>query len=135
MPANARTALTVLTRHGSYSVSGEGYAPNGTLSCDSGSIQGAAILQTACRSALLCNDANVIHEDGEWHLHGDPTEGALHVLARKHGVSTQDVEAQWPRLDTLPVETEKRYMAPLHPSTRGEREIAMKDARERVLGL
>lgn len=135
LTANAMTARAVVTRHGSYSVSGEGYAPNGTLSCDSGSIQGDAILQTACRIALLCNDANVIHEDGEWHLHGDPTEGALHVLARKHGLSTQDVEAQWPRLDTLPFETEKRYMATLHPSTSGEREIAIKGAPDRLIGL
>ena len=31
----------------------------------------------------LCNDSVIRHDDGEWQLVGDPTEGALTVLATK----------------------------------------------------
>ncbi|MDQ2075296.1 HAD-IC family P-type ATPase [Marinimicrobium sp. ABcell2] len=135
LTANAMTARAVVTRYNHYSVSGEGYAPEGTLSSDTGTPDADEVLNAACRIALLCNDANITQDDGEWHLHGDPTEGALHVLALKHGLGQHSTGRDWPRLDTLPFETEKRYMASLHAHPSGSREVAIKGAPDRLLSL
>jgi magnesium-transporting ATPase (P-type) len=38
------------------------------------------------RVAALCNDARVEQRGGRWRSTGDPTEGALLILARKGGI-------------------------------------------------
>jgi Ca2+-transporting ATPase len=40
---------------------------------------------------LLCNDAILQKEQGEWVILGDPTEGALVVLAGKGGLNQQQL--------------------------------------------
>ena len=64
----------------------------------------------------LCADAEV--RDGS--LVGDPTEGALVVLAAKGGVDPTLTREQYPRVATLPFDAAYKMMATFH---------AMKDAR------
>lgn len=55
-----------------------------------------------------------------WKVVGDPTEGALIVVAQKAGLERQKLDRQMPRLDTIPFESEFQYMATLHEGSRGE---------------
>jgi len=140
LTANAMTARSLSTASNRYSVSGEGYAPHGDIrrsaEDDTGNnTEEDAQLSAACRIALLCNDANITEEDGEWQMHGDPTEGALLVLARKHEELAEKRQNHWPRIDSIPFETEKRYMATLHDADDEERELAIKGAPDRLLDL
>ena len=68
-----------------FQVSGTGYAPSGSISLDGrklGTIPAA--LQELGVASLLCNDATLEHSGGgKWQVIGDPTEGALIVLAEK----------------------------------------------------
>lgn len=48
---------------------------------------------------------------------GDPTEGALITSAAKAGLSQVGLDAQRPRLDSIPFESEYQYMATLHDGT------------------
>lgn len=66
------------------------------------------------RAGLLCNDSRVVESDGRWSVQGDPTEGALEVVARKAGLHRDEEEAALPRLDTIPFESRYQYMATLH---------------------
>ena len=84
---------------------------------------------------MLCNDANLINKNGDWTMHGDPTEGALLTLATKHGLMLHQVTQEWQRIDILPFESDKRYMATLHHNQDGLVRVMMKGAPERLLGF
>ncbi|MBY4675115.1 cation-translocating P-type ATPase [Marinobacterium arenosum] len=137
LTTNAMTARELVNSAGHYSISGEGYRPAGGFrdrhsqalvepSQDS-------LLNRSCLIALLCNDANLTESNDDWELHGDPTEGALLVLAMKHGLSLDACKRAWPRIDELPFETERRYMATLHHDAEGHRLLAVKGAPDRIL--
>ena len=82
----------------------------------------------------LCNDALLTEEDGSFSILGDPTEGALIVAAAKAGTNKEELEKTFPRLDEIPFQSEKLYMATLHPQDKG-RVVYVKGAAERLLAL
>ncbi|MDZ4262736.1 MAG: HAD-IC family P-type ATPase [Pseudomonadota bacterium] len=140
LTANAMTARQLITASNHYLVSGEGYEPRGDFR-RKGEHQASPIpkddqqLVSACRIALVCNDANLTRDNNRWQLHGDPTEGALYVLALKFGLTAEQAQQQWPRLDVLPFESEKRYMAVSHPLENGANTLSVKGAPDRLLEL
>jgi magnesium-transporting ATPase (P-type) len=93
-------------------------------------------LQALARCALLCNDAQLTHNDeAGWTLVGDPTEGALLSFARKTGLDPRDAAEEMPRVDEIPFESENRFMATLHHDHQGNAFVLLKGAPERVLDL
>lgn len=126
LTANAMTVRSVVFASGSVVVSGEGYAPLGEMQSD----VPTALRERVAQIALLCNDARLEERDGEWVLHGDGTEGALVSFAIKAGLQ-QEQRAQWPRLDELPFQTQRRYMASLH-SIDGQALLLAKGAPEAI---
>ncbi len=139
LTANAMTAREVFTTNGSYRITGEGYKPEGAIELTETSekiLMGHDDRFTqACIISGLCNDARVVHKDTGWELYGDPTEGALLVLALKHGMSSKEIEDDWPRVDLLPFESENRYMATLHHNIDDRIMLCVKGAPERVLSF
>ena len=65
---------------------------------------------------------------------GDPTEGALVAVAAKANLDKEKLQAASPRLDEIPFQSEKLYMATLHPHD-GKRVAYVKGATERLLSL
>ncbi|MEC4813395.1 MAG: HAD-IC family P-type ATPase [Scytonema sp. PMC 1069.18] len=65
-------------------------------------------------AGLLCNDAHLEPRQNQWFVVGDPTEGALVVVARKAGLSQSKLSEAMPRLDTIPFDSAYQYMATLH---------------------
>ncbi|MDA7087235.1 HAD-IC family P-type ATPase [Pseudomonas sp. SA3-5] len=117
-------------------VSGVGYAPAGGFHLAGAPLQIDRALLDIGRAALLCNDAR-LEEDaaGIWQLHGAPTEGALATLALKTGLCAQETQAELPRSDTIPFESEHRFMATLHHDHSGHGLIYLKGAPERLLEM
>jgi magnesium-transporting ATPase (P-type) len=137
LTANAMTAREVFVSSGGYKIRGEGYKPEGAIEVR-GTGQKVLIdhdsdFTQACAVAILCNDANLVNDDGGWVLHGDPTEGALLTLAMKHGLTAAQQSTDWPRIDILPFESEKRYMATLHHNADGLIRLMAKGAPERLI--
>ncbi len=90
-----------------YKVTGEGYATQGQL-LHAG---GARIdLDEILLPMALCADARL---DGET-LIGDPTEGALIVLAEKGGISIDQARAMYPRVAEVPFDSDYKFMATFH---------------------
>ena len=136
---NEMTAVRVVLPAREVSVSGTGYAPEGGFHQEDGSVLHPGddpALQALLHCALLCNDAR-IHRDGQgaWILTGDPTEGALTALAHKAGLDATVGAQTFPRLDAIPFESERQYMATLHHDHAGHHELLLKGAPERVLAL
>ncbi len=138
LTANAMTAREMFTALGDYKISGEGYKPEGAIemrgSGEKVLIDHDSCFTQACIVAMLCNDANLTNENNDWQLHGDPTEGALLTLAMKHGLTLRQVSNGWPRIDIIPFESDKRYMATLHHNQEGQVRLMVKGAPERLLG-
>ena len=119
---NEMVVAAAETPAGAFTVSGEGYAPEGAITPDGD-------LSALARAAALCNDAALREKQGRWMVEGDPMEGALLAFAGKAGISTRDR-----RLDAIPFDSRHRFMAVLSESPAG-RIVHVKGAPERVLGM
>lgn len=87
-------------------------------------------------AGALCNDAQLVEQEGRWTIVGDPTEGALLVAAKKAGIDPGQAGERFPRIDAIPFESERQYMATLHRSDSGrEAVIYLKGAVEKTLRL
>lgn len=74
------------------------------------------------RIGLLANDAHVENEQAplsEIVITGNPTERALILAGRAHGLSREFLRKEYPRLDAVPFDSEKKYMATLHDGPDG----------------
>ncbi|MGD8999441.1 MAG: cation-transporting P-type ATPase [Granulosicoccaceae bacterium] len=134
---NEMTVQTVATSAGTCEVSGAGYDPHGSFSLDGKDItpQEFPLLHEVSQAALLCNDATLSEVDGQWHMQGDPTEGALVTLALKAGLEHNYCQSQYPRTDAIPFESQHRFMATLHHDHAGHGFVYLKGAPERVLEM
>ncbi|HEY0286727.1 MAG TPA: cation-transporting P-type ATPase [Pseudomonas sp.] len=130
---NEMTVQRVVCAGHVFDLGGVGYAPVGDCSIDGRIIDPAhyPALCLAIRTGVLCNDAHLRSEDGLWHVEGDPTEGALLVLGGKTGLS----EDAWTRLDSIPFESQHRFMATHHRDGNGQSWIFVKGAPERILDM
>jgi len=134
---NEMTVQRVVCASAAVDVGGVGYEPVGQCSIDGHPVDPAAYpaLELAIRAGVLCNDAALREEDGAWRVEGDPTEGALLVLGAKAGLTQEAGREEWPRRDSIPFESEHRFMATWHEAGQGAPWIFVKGAPERVLDM
>ncbi len=134
---NEMTVQSIATTDGMYEVSGVGYDPHGDFSIEQKGISPNehVILKDIARAAALCNDASLQNKNGQWQIHGDPTEGALISFAHKAGVEQLFAQEEYPRIDAIPFESEHRFMASLHHDHSNHHFIYLKGAPERVLDM
>src|SRR5690606_3248664 len=110
---NEMTVQLIVTAAGNFEVSGVGYESHGTIRPLDGQADTTQLMTTVL-AGVLCNDSALTPRSEATHVIGDPTEGALLVLAEKAGLSLQTVASEWPRRDSIPFESENRYMATYH---------------------
>src|SRR5262249_61100083 len=94
-----------------YNVTGQGYAAEGQILTNGNPVGEDPVLKLMGRVSMLCNDAELIQADGSWRVEGDPTEGALYPFASKTGLERQAEQSAFPRVDTIPFESEHKFMA------------------------
>ncbi|GIO10731.1 calcium-translocating P-type ATPase, SERCA-type [Cohnella xylanilytica] len=115
-------------------VTGEGYEPIGQFLANGRAVEAKsdAGLRRLTQIAALCNNAELAQDErGEdarkkktakeseaaassgWNVKGDPTEGALLVLAGKSGASRPSLEALYPRVKEFPFDAERKRMSVL----------------------
>jgi len=118
-------------------VTGEGYNPQGGFQQNGQQLntENNAALNLNLQIGALCNDALLTCEHDFCSVYGDPTEGALVVLAAKAGMEKEKLEKGFPRLDEIPFQSEKQYMATLHPRDNGGKVVYVKGSVERILSF
>lgn len=132
---NEMTVTALYAGNRSFEVSGVGYRPEGDFFHAGISLnQGVIELQELLQAGVLCNESQLREEENEWKIEGDPTEGSLLVAALKGGLEPTEVRNTWKRIDSIPFESERQYMATLHQGP--ERTVIyLKGAIERVLEM
>ncbi|MDQ6420841.1 calcium-translocating P-type ATPase, SERCA-type [Paenibacillus sp. LHD-117] len=123
-------------------VSGEGYDPTGAIYENGNAVDPKhdLHLKRLLQVGALCNNAQVerVEEQqakrrkgaepvAEWRLKGDPTEGALAVLATKLGSSAKSLEMLYKREKEFPFDSERKRMSVI-VSHQGGRLICTKGA-------
>jgi Ca2+-transporting ATPase len=101
---NQMTAVEVIDPTDRYTISGSGYELEGTVLHAAGS---SDTLAAAIEPYVVASDASLV--DGK--VVGDPTEGALLVLAHKAGLDVDATRELRPRIATLPFDPTYKLMA------------------------
>ncbi len=112
---------------------GSGYEPKGKV------YMGEQILKkynqnltNSLKYSVACSDANIYKEKEKWKVDGDPTEAALVVAAEKIKIKKHDIEEQLYRIDAVPFDTTKHYMATLHKNN-SQNILIVKGTIEKIL--
>lgn len=105
---NQMTAVQMAVPGHRYAVDGKGYSTQGKINRVAG--QTEIPLDQFLMPMVLASDA--VLSDGE--LLGDPTEGALVVLAAKGGIDAVSTRREYPRIAELPFDSEYKLMATFH---------------------
>jgi len=116
-------------------VRGVGYEPQGEFLFEDKKLDPTKEkeLYILLKAATLCNDAKLEKEEGQWIVKGDPTEGALVVVAAKADLWKEEIEREEPRINEIPFSSERKRMTTMHEAY-GKSKIAyMKGAPEIVL--
>ena len=129
---NQMTVREVFAGRRPVAVSGSGYHPEGHLNEGTAVAQVSGALRELLVAGVLCNDSALRRSGRQWEVIGDPTEGALVVLARKGGIDDETLRKVYPRIDEQAFSSEAQFMATLNESE-GRRIICLKGAVERVL--
>jgi P-type Ca2+ transporter type 2C len=101
---NQMTAVEVVDPTDRYAITGTGYSLEGKISHPAGKTD---TIDSAILPYVVASDAKLV--DGK--VVGDPTEGALLVLAHKAGVYIDATREELPRLATLPFDPTYKLMA------------------------
>jgi calcium-translocating P-type ATPase len=125
--------VSAVTAESVYQITGDGYAPEGEIHKDGKSAGKEPVLALMGRVSVLCNDAELFKQEGTWKVEGDPTEGALYPFASKLGMDRASERAASPRIDSIPFESEHKFMATLHKSAAGKEVLLVKGAPEVIL--
>jgi magnesium-transporting ATPase (P-type) len=125
--------VSAVTADATFRITGDGYASEGEVLRDGGPVPDDPVLQRIGRVSVLCNDSDLRLEDGVWKVEGDPTEGALYPFGSKLGLERRAVEAAYPRVDSIPFESEHKFMATLHAPSGGAKVLLVKGAPEVIL--
>ncbi|VAW90909.1 Cation-transporting ATPase, E1-E2 family [hydrothermal vent metagenome] len=126
----------VLANGDSWSVSGEGMIPIGKISFNS-TLENSRLntmLSQICDAASLPNEAFLGQRDGHWTHHGSAVDVALLVMAHKANKIRTALLLDYPVLNSIPFESERRYSASLHRNN-NEQIIFVKGAIESLLPM
>ncbi|NJP50189.1 cation-transporting P-type ATPase [Streptomyces sp. SBST2-5] len=140
------------TPHGTATVTGEGYVPEGGVLRDGRpvGVADAPDLAALLRVAMLCNDAalqpprGAAGENGaerrpvtegsdEWSALGDPTEAALLAAGARLGLDRRELDRTLPRVGEIPFDSGRKRMTTVHRRPGGGVLIACKGAPEVLL--
>ncbi|MCM3746158.1 calcium-translocating P-type ATPase, SERCA-type [Paenibacillus pasadenensis] len=148
---NKMTVTRVWTGSRQLEVTGEGYSPQGGCFDGSKAVEAKddSSLRRLLQVAALCNNAALVRAaDGRneggaqpsaaaepqeaWQLKGDPTEGALVVLAAKMGLTAGSLEGLYRREQEFPFDSERKRMSVV-VSHQGGRIVCVKGAPDMLL--
>jgi Ca2+-transporting ATPase len=118
-------------------VTGSGYEPLGEFFEESREVRPVEnpVLVRALKIAVLCNSSELKKgPGGAWQVIGDPTEGALLSLARKAGLTKEELTRGLKFTGEVPFDAERKMMTTVYEGPHASYAF-IKGAPERILSL
>ncbi len=109
---NQMTVVQGWTAGKRFKVTGEGYNPTGQFLLEDKTFEAKhdSDARLLLQGALLCNDASL----DQGRIIGDPTEGAMAVVAMKAGFLRAELEKTMPRVQEIPFDSDRKRMTTIH---------------------
>lgn len=132
---NEMTVTNIELYDDSVRVTGSGYELEGAFHLDDHSIDPDenANLMLALQIGTLCNDAELDQSEEHISIIGDPTEGAMIVVAEKAGLVHAELEKAYDRVDEVPFDSESKRMVTVHRTPENQLVAYMKGSTSAVL--
>jgi P-type Ca2+ transporter type 2C len=129
------TVRVLYTTEQSFTVTGEGYGPNGEILLNGAAPENQPAEQLRALLTLLvgCNGAHLSNEGKKWTVIGDPTEGALLTAGLKSGLEQSAIEMQFPRVREYPFDSDRKRMTVLRKLADGRLQAMVKGAPDILL--
>jgi Ca2+-transporting ATPase len=110
LTVNELTIRQVILPQGQcYEVTGEGVSPGGDIVGDD-----TESLRELCITGVLANESHLDYSGGEWVSDGDIVDVAFLVLAKKLGLSLNEIRQQQKQLELIPYEPERAFSGSLN---------------------
>ncbi|MDP3386205.1 MAG: calcium-translocating P-type ATPase, PMCA-type [Eubacteriales bacterium] len=125
---NKMTVTNIMVDMKEYEVTGTGYGLEGLIK----DVTPSAGLDYMMKAAILNNDA-ILDSDQEGII-GDPTEGALIVMAAKSDYNQANIRNKYPRLSEIPFDSDRKMMSTSH-SIEGQHVMFTKGSPDSILEI
>jgi len=134
---NKMSVTHILCGGATYNITGNGYEPKGDFFKEGEKVEVFDdALTEILRAGYLCTESYLLEKNGYFSINGDPTEGALVVSAIKAGCSEHILNTTFPRLDLLPFESDRQYMATINKDVSNNQNILyLKGSIEKTLTI
>ncbi|HAI74570.1 MAG TPA: ATPase, partial [Candidatus Moranbacteria bacterium] len=113
---NELTVTRIVVNGEILELDGVGYEPAGNFYRNKEKInpREVANLELLFRIGTLCNDANLIYENGNYKIVGDPTEGAIIVAGKKFNNTNKYYEIGEQKINEIPFSSERMRMSVIY---------------------
>jgi magnesium-transporting ATPase (P-type) len=136
LTVNQQTVKKIVLPDGeALAVGGQGYNDQGEVRTDRNQPPGDNLrqrLDALVMASVICNEATLSPEDGDWRHTGDAMDVALLALAYKYGCNPEEQRERARVIGAIPFESERRYAATAYVND-SKAHVAVKGAVEAIL--
>ncbi|MGE4571306.1 MAG: calcium-translocating P-type ATPase, PMCA-type [Candidatus Izemoplasmatales bacterium] len=126
---NEMTVRRVYDLDNVYEITGNGYETKGDILLNNQVVDLSHNLEKIMQISLLCNDSKI---ESANKILGDPTEGALLVLAAKAGMSVDNPEDKYPQLNEYTFDSTRKMMTSIN-EVEGKNLVLTKGATDQLI--
>lgn len=130
---NEMTVTDILIGDQELQVSGTGYEPTGQITQNNQPVEITPELKLFLEAGYYANDTNLSHENGQWIINGEPTDGAF--LTLYHKVFDFEQKPEYEEVDILPFDSDYRYIGKLVKDKDNQRTLFVKGAPDKLLDM
>ena len=86
------------------------------------------------KTCILCNNAELNFEEGEWTLSGEPTEGSLLTMAKSTGLDDALIREDHTKIYEVPFDSKQKYMITINQTlNKKEQKAHLKGAYDKII--
>ncbi|WP_105957112.1 HAD-IC family P-type ATPase [Apilactobacillus quenuiae] len=130
---NEMTVKNIIVDNKNYEVTGNGYEPRGQIKFNNEPIDISPKMKLFLESGYEANDTILDNDEGMWEINGEPTDGAF--LALYHKVFNYPKAPDYDEVDTLPFDSDYRYIAKLVLDKYGQKKIFIKGSPDKLFNM